>query len=277
MPRLDYPEWRDRNREALAALPGRTVMMFFSGGRDSSAVLHLLQPAAEEFGFGFEVHGGLFPRQVYTSQVTEELDRYWKGRGIDIHWHAVAESDAALRAALEAGTSPCLVCNTSKKQTLMQYIRAQRIDLDRLVVVLSYSLYDLVSASIEHILGSLLAERGATPALRYKPAEERFTETGQRFYPLLRMPTGFTVFKPLIFYNDQEIAGLLAAERIPVLPNSCEFKPFRPKRHFAQYYERMGLRFDYEAVFAFAKRALDLPAASAFTAMDPEHYLKKVI
>jgi tRNA(Ile)-lysidine synthase TilS/MesJ len=274
---LNYPEWRERHRKALESFPDKSVMMFFSGGRDSSVVLHFLQQAGREFGFSFDVRAGVFPHHVYTPEVRTELDRYWKGRGITVNWHEIRESDESLKAAADEGTSPCLICNTSKKRDLMAYFKTQGTDLNRLVVVLSYSLYDLVSASVEHILGAVFADRNAKAAVRYKSAEERFAETAQRFYPLLRMPNGFTVFKPLIHYNDPDIMAVLESEKIPVLPNRCEYKPYRPKRHFAQYYEKMGLRFDYEAVFAFAREALELPGESVFTGMDREHYLSKVI
>jgi tRNA(Ile)-lysidine synthase TilS/MesJ len=223
------------------------------------------------------VHAGVFPHHVYPPDVRDKIDQYWKSRGITVHWHEIRESDDRLKAAMEEGTSPCLICNTAKKRDLMDFIRTQGIDLNSLVVVLSYSLWDLVSATIEHILGAVYTDKTAAAAVCYKSAEERFTETSQRFYPLLRMPNGFTIFKPLIRYNDPDILGVIEREGLQILPSSCEFKPYRPKRLFAQYYERMGLRFDFNEVFAFAKNALNLPDESRFTGMDREHYLKKVI
>jgi len=277
MDRLSYPEWKLRHQQAIESLSGKSVMMFFSGGKDSSVALHLLQHAGKEYGFTFDTHAGVFPHHVYPSSERDKLDQYWKNRGIPINWHDVRESDDRLAAALEEGMSPCLICNTAKKKALMDYIKAQGVDMNSLVIVMSYSLWDIVSASIEHILGSVFNDKEAVPAFRHKSAEERYLETFHRFYPMLRMPAGFSVFKPLIYYNDQDIRGLLKSEGIPVLSTVCDYWQYRPKRLFAQYYEHMNLQFDFKEVFDFAQKALNLPAESHFTRMGGEHYLNKVI
>jgi tRNA(Ile)-lysidine synthase TilS/MesJ len=252
-------------------------MMFFSGGKDSSVALHFLQHAGTEYGFTFDTHAGVFPHHVYPSSERDKLDQYWKNRGIPINWHDVRESDDRLASALEEGMSPCLICNTAKKRDLMEYIKTQGIDMNSLVIVMSYSLWDIVSASIEHILGAVFNAKEAAPAFRHKSAEERYLETFQRFYPMLRMPAGFSIFKPLIYYNDQDIRSVLKSERIPVLSTTCDYRQYRPKRLFAQYYEHMNLQFDFTEVFNFAQKALNLPAESHFTQMGGEHYLNKVI
>jgi tRNA(Ile)-lysidine synthase TilS/MesJ len=277
MDRLSYPEWKQRHQKAIESLSGKSVMMFFSGGKDSSVALHFLQHAGKEFGFTFDTHAGVFPHHGYPSSERDKLDQYWKNRGISINWHDVRESDDRLAAALEEGVSPCLICNTAKKRALMDYIKTQGIDMNSLVIVMSYSLWDIVSASIEHILGAVFSAKEATPAFRHKSAEERYLETFQRFYPMLRMPAGFSIFKPLIYYNDQDIGGVLKSEGIPVLSTTCDYRQYRPKRLFAQYYERMNLQFDFKEVFDFAQKALNLPAESHFTQMGGEHYLNKVI
>lgn len=252
-------------------------MMFFSGGKDSSVALHFLQHAGTEYGFTFDTHAGVFPHHVYPSSERDKLDQYWKNRGIPINWHDVRESDDRLASALEEGMSPCLICNTAKKRDLMEYIKTQGIDMNSLVIVMSYSLWDIVSASIEHILGAVFNAKEAAPAFRHKSAEERYLETFQRFYPMLRMPAGFSIFKPLIYYNDQDIRSVLKSEGIPVLSTTCDYKQYRPKRLFAQYYEHMNLQFDFTEVFNFAEKALNLPVESHFTQMGGEHYLNKVI
>ncbi|MFO7707649.1 MAG: hypothetical protein R6V84_05695 [Desulfobacterales bacterium] len=277
MPELNYPEWKMRFRGELETFPGKSIMMFFSGGKDSSLVLHFLKQAARDFGFSFETHAAAFPHHVYTHGDRDTLDRYWNSRGITIDWHEIFEPDERLKEAMAENTSACLICNTAKKRTLIESIKSRGLNLNTLVVVLSYSLWDLVSACVEHMVGSVFASQGSSTTLRYKPAEERFHETSQRFYPLLQMPNGFTVFKPLIYYNDQDILEALGRERIPVLSTSCEFKHFRPKRNFSQYYERLGLTFDYDEVFNFAKTVLKIPDADFFNRMDGEYYLKKIL
>lgn len=274
---LTYEEWKTRHRRILESFPGKTLMMFFSGGKDSSLVLHFIQKAGEEFGFSFNTHAGMYPHHVYSSKDRESLDRYWKSRGVEIHWHEIRESDERLATALAEGVSPCLVCNTAKKKDLLEYMGKLPVNLNSLVLVMSYSLWDLVSATVEHTLGAVYASAESSLSFRHKSTEERFYETAQRFYPLLKLKDGFTIFKPLIFYNDQDIKKVLSEEGIPLLSSTCLYKKYRPKRLFAQYYEQMGLRFDFEKVFRFAQTALHLPEESFFTQMGEDRYLKKLI
>jgi tRNA(Ile)-lysidine synthase TilS/MesJ len=274
---LTYKEWENRHRQILESLPGKTTMMFFSGGKDSSLVLHFMKRAGEEFRFSFETHAGIYPHHVYSPDERSALDHYWKSRGVEIKWHEIKESDDRLASALAEGVSPCLICNTAKKRDLMEYMRKQAVKAESVVIVMSYSLWDLVSATVEHILGGIYACTEKSSRVRHKSTEERFFETAQRFYAFLKLRDGFSIFKPLIYYNDQDIKNALSQERIPLLNTTCHYKQYRPKRLFAQYYEQMGLRFDYEKVFRFAQTALHLPDEAFFTQMGEEHYLKEII
>jgi len=274
---LSYNEWKNRHRRILETLCDKRTMMFFSGGKDSSLVLHFLQKAGEDFRFSFETHAGIFPHHVYSSKDREILDRYWKSRGVEISWHEIKESDDKLASALADGVSPCLICNTAKKRDLMDYMRKLPLEAGTLVIVMSYSLWDLVSATIEHILGAVYAGDETSSRVRHKPTEERFYETAQRFHPFLKLQDGFSIFKPLVYYNDQDISGVLSEEGIPLLAATCHYKQYRPKRLFAQYYEQTGLRFDFEKVFRFARTALHVPDESFFTRMGEDLYLRKLI
>ena len=105
---------------------------------------------------------------------------------------------------------------------------------------------------------------------------KRFMETAQRFYPIIKMKEGYTVFRPLIKFNGSDIQKALEKEKIPVLSIPCEFRDFRPKRIFENYYKKMGLRFDYDRVFHFAKQSLNLPDLSSYTSMAKEEYISNV-
>lgn len=274
---LSYQEWKELHRETLEDFPGKTVMVFFSGGKDSSVALHLIQKASGDFGFSFEAHAGMYPRHVFVPEELERLDDFWRSRGVTVQWHQIDEPDERLATALAEGVSPCLICNTVKKVELMGFFKKRNLEMNRLVIVMSYSLWDLVSGSIEYVLGSLYASSGFSPSIRHKTSEERFVETFQRFYPLLRLKDGFQVFKPMIRYNDQEILNSLSEEKIPVLTTKCTYREYRPKRYFSSYYEKMNLHFDYGKILRFAQTALQLPEEKFFSELGEERYLKKVI
>ncbi|MEJ2095672.1 MAG: hypothetical protein P8Y38_00715 [Deltaproteobacteria bacterium] len=66
MPRfLTYSVWRDDHQDILEKLKHKQVLMTYSGGKDSSIILHFIQRAAEEFDFSFETHAVPFPSHVF--------------------------------------------------------------------------------------------------------------------------------------------------------------------------------------------------------------------
>jgi hypothetical protein len=150
-------------------------------------------------------------------------------------------------------------------------------DWEPLVLVMGYSLWDLISATVEHILTARLSHPDESPSGRLKPTEERFLETSQRFYPILKLNGGPSILKPLILYNDQDILDVISRHAIPLTQTICKYKDFRPKRLLAEYYHRSALEFDYQKVFEFAKKVLDLPEPSYYENVDPNQYLKKMI
>ena len=274
---LTYSSWKSDHRRILEALPGKQIIMTYSGGKDSSVVLHYMIQAAKEFGFHFETHGAEYPEHVFTGADKHRLDAYWRERGVTIRWHAVSESEEKLNSALAEGISPCLVCNRVKKSVLIEYFKPLATDWEPLVLVMSYSLWDLISATVEHILTARFLHPDHPPSVRYKPTEERFNETSQRFYPMLKLNGGPSIFKPLIRYNDQDILDVVSRHAIPLTQTICKYKDFRPKRLFAEYYHRAALQFDYQKVFEFAKNVLDLPEPSYYENVDRKQYLKKMI
>ena len=273
---LKYSEWRKDHETILGGLKDKHVLMTYSGGKDSSLILYFMQQAANEFGFSFKTHAVGFPKHVLTIDETKKLNAYWEERGVPIIWHQVPVADDSLEDAIEQGISPCMVCNQTKKKVLLSFFKESRSPLDQTVIIVNYSLWDLVSATVEHILGGIYRSEKEISKHKGKTPGERFLETSQRFYPMLTINRGLTVFKPMIRYNDQDILAGIHDYSIPVTSTTCRFHEHRPKRWFATYYHAMGLRYDYDSVLAFAKESLQLPERSYFEQIDLKKYLSAV-
>ena len=261
-----YSHWKKEHRFVLETLPGKDVFMFFSGGKDSSMAMDFMLRAGKDFGFDFTAHAGAFPVHRYTDSEKLRIGSYWHERGVNIIWHLFEETDDIIRQA----ENPCLSCQKIRKRMLGALVSRAAHDLENLVLVTSYSLWDIVSYSMEHILGEMFScsEKGAGSG-----KSNRFVETSQRFYPFFRMKEGYTVFRPLVRYNNSDIQALIESEGIPTLSIPCDFSESRPKRILEKYYEKMEARFDYDRVFAFAKSALDLPDISSYTNLEMKEYL----
>ena len=263
---IDYHQWKEEHKIILDAFSDKNVMMLFSGGKDSSLTMDFLLRAKKEFGFDFSAHAGAYPVHRYPSKEKKVIDSYWNKRGIELQWHELGQTDDYIKNEI----NPCLGCQKLRKQMLKAMLTNLIDDWESLVLVTGYSLWDIVSYSIEHILDDLFSNS-------VKPGNnKRFTETAQRFYPLLKMKEGYTVFRPMIRYNSDDILKAIKEADIPTLSIPCKFKEFRPKRILERYYQKMGIYFDYDKVFDFARESLDLPDIATYTSIDKDEYLLNI-
>jgi tRNA(Ile)-lysidine synthase TilS/MesJ len=174
---------------------------------------------------------------------------------------------------LDNSKNPCLLCQDFRKNLLKSILTRSVENWNSLVLIVSYSLWDIVSYSLEHLLNNISSNPDQGIGIE---KNKRFKETAQRFYPLLTMKEGYQVFRPLIKYNNDDILKVITRENLPTLSIPCKFKDFRPKRILEKYYEKMGLRFDYNQLIDFAINSLNLPNISSFTSMEKEDYLGNV-
>lgn len=174
---------------------------------------------------------------------------------------------------LENSKNPCLPCQERRRKLLKSILTRSIEDWRNLVLIVSYSLWDIVSYSLENMLNNI----SSNPDQKIRiEKNKRFKETAQRFYPLLTMKEGYQIFRPLIKYNNDDILEVISQENLPTLSIPCKFKDFRPKRILEKYYAKMGLRFNYNQLIDFAINSLNLPDISSYTSMEKEDYLGNV-
>lgn len=259
-----YKSWKNLHEHFLETLSDSEILVLFSGGKDSSAALDLLIQAAAEFGFEPSVHAGAYPVHRYPFEERKRISSYWEKRETQIQWHELAEDDSAI----ENTENPCGACQEMRKKMLAQFLEKRGSQWDGLVIVSSYSLWDLVSYSLEQVLGNMLNSGENTG--------ERFKETAQRFFPVLRLKEGYKIFRPLVTINDTDIQNHLDRQRIPVLTAECKFSRLRPKRILEDYYKTAGFQFDYAKLIDFMEKSLNMPSALSYQFIGREEYLGKL-
>jgi len=265
----NYSVWKDEQEDVLTSLRGKEVWVLFSGGKDSSLSLYFLLAASEEFGFDFEVKAAAFPEHRYASSEVDRIESFWKERGVEIQWHDVGKLDDSL----EMADNPCIVCQQARKLVLYEVINSKCADLTNLVIVAGYSLWDVVSYSLEYLMGGMYTH---SDRKEVQQSRKRFMETGQRFYPVLKMDSGCTIYRPLLKYNTQDVIRIIEEASIPTISIPCRYARLRPKRILQSYYETVGARFDYDRVVRFARECLSLPSMSEYTSMTQEYFLQRV-
>ena len=265
-----FDSWKEENRSILGSLANRRNFLLFSGGKDSSLALHLMLKAGIEFGFDFEVHTAVFPVHRYIDEEIERLESYWSKRGTKITWHDVGVTDDSIKD----DPDPCVACRAIRKSMLKTGLTTDMAgEWDRFTIIASYSLWDIISYSIEHLLNNIYS---SDQGMLADDRKNRFLETSQRFYPLLKMNEGYSIFRPLIKLNDTDISKMIEQEGIPTLTIPCKFENLRPKRLLENYYKALGLRFDYDQLLDFAKKSLNLPDISSYVSINKAEYLQNI-
>jgi tRNA(Ile)-lysidine synthase TilS/MesJ len=272
--KLDYKTFVNDNKELLKEFRDKRVIVSYAGGKDASAILHFLIPAKKDFGFEFETHAIMFPTHVYKTDEVHRLDSYWKARGVRIKWHQISVDESPFETAKQNGSNPCEFCHLVKRKFSLQHLDLIVTDWNSLAIIVGWSLWDIVGYSLEYLFGSVYADKEAL--YQGKSIKERFYRTSQRFYPKLKMKEGYTLYKPLLRYNDQDIIKVIRDNEIPILTTDCKYKDFRPKRLFAECYKKMDLYFNYDKVMQFAQESLILEKPSSYTEIDKEEFITSI-
>jgi tRNA(Ile)-lysidine synthase TilS/MesJ len=275
--RLNYLNWRNEHKSILETFPNKKVLMLYTGGKDSSIILHFLLLAGKEFGFEFDTIAATYPNHVFQDIEIRELDAYWRSKNVDIQWHNLNTSDSFLSDAETDGKNPCYVCHKIKRNyllTLLQGIEQHHKDI---VVILSFTLWDLVSYTIEYLVGGIYSPNSNNENHNEKSPEQRFIETSQRFYPVIHLKDGLTIFKPLLKYNDNEISRIVSEEKIPLSHAVCTYKRFTPKRILSDYYYQINADYDYDNVLKYAKSSLKLNEIAYYTDLAKDDFIKNVL
>ncbi len=148
---IDYSHWRDEYKSILELLVKRKIYIAFSAGKDSSLSLDFILRAGKEFGFDFETDIGASPIHRYTDTERNRIGSYWSNRGVDIVWHGFLKTDEQLNKA----ENPCNACQKVRKDLLKTIVTEEIRDLENFVLIISFSLWDIVGYSIEHILSDM--------------------------------------------------------------------------------------------------------------------------
>jgi tRNA(Ile)-lysidine synthase TilS/MesJ len=258
--------WEKQNQEYLAKCAGKTLVVTYSGGKDSTVCVHLLHRMQKKYGYETQAHLYAFPRHLYNPAYRSAVTAYWAAHGVPFGYHEPEESDPEIRQLAD----PCLVCQKVRKTALARQLPTLSIPLAKMVLVSGPRLWDLAGYALEHLTNHELAIQKEENA---EVSRERFLEISQRFYPYLQMKEGYAVYRPMHFLNQEDIRLLMAESGAPPEDKACEFAVNRPKKFLGKYFEKFGLEFSYDGVMDFARRHLALEGKASTENIDKEEFL----
>ena len=263
-----FEKWLAYNREYLEKCRGKYVAVTLSAGKDSSTCLHFLNETRAEFGYDLGAFLYAFPRHRYTPEFREKLLPFWAERGIEVVWRETTTEDTIL----EQADNPCRPCQDLRKSELPKIFAYLKKKPEELVIVSGHSLWDLAGYALNRFVADKLA---ASTNYQESFSQDRFVEISQRFYPFLSMKGGYSVYRPMLFLNLEEIKEVCDKKMLPVLGIPCRYAQRRPKKMLGEYFMRFGYQFDYPGVLAFAQKYINIAGPEKIQSISQEEYLSR--
>jgi len=249
-------------------MDGKLLAVTFSAGKDSSAMLYLLNAVKEKYNFELLAFTYAFPRHRYTDEFETTLKGYWSPLGVEIIYRKSEFDDSVL----EESENPCRPCQNLRKQALPEVFSLIKRPAQDIVLVSGHSLWDLAGYAMNRLVGDALADSTTHPEVY---SSERFLEISQRFYIHLNMPEGYSVYRPMLVLNADEIELICEEKSLPILDVTCRYSLMRPKKVLGGYFEKFGYRFSYRQVLEFARTYLDIADLETVQSITQDEYLTK--
>ncbi len=261
-----FKKWLEKNNPELEKCRGKILAVTFSAGKDSSVCQYFLNEVKEEYNFELKAFLCAFPHHRYTDDINTRLQKYWKEKGIDLTVQLPDEPDEIMSES----ANPCRPCQNVRKKSLPGIFSYIERPVSEVVIVSGHSLWDIASYALNRHIAEQLAD---APENSETLSEKRLLEISQRFYPFFTMPEGYSVYRPLLHLNQPEIHRFCIENTIPVIETECRYSGWRPKNNLSEFFEKFGYSFNYEKVFNFARRNLNIIPLEQITEIESGEYL----
>ncbi|MBT3274270.1 MAG: hypothetical protein HN368_14025 [Spirochaetales bacterium] len=263
-----FDKWEHHNKEFLEKCRGKYVAVTFSAGKDSSVCLFFLLKVKQKYGFDMGGFLYAYPRHRYSPGFRDIALPFWKEKGVEIVYRETEQDDTILDEA----ENPCRPCQNLRKKDLPDIFTLSGRDQTDVVIVSGHSLWDLAGYALDRLVADALA---SSTDYSESYSEDRFLEISQRFYPFLSMTGGYSIYRPMLFLNAEEISGVCAENSLPILDTPCRYSMLRPKKVLGGYFKQFGYQFGYGRVLDFAKKYLKIAELDDIQKMSQEEYLTK--
>ncbi len=263
-----FKTWEDFNTEYLYACRDKKLAVTFSAGKDSSVCLYLLNSVKKKYNLFLEGFLYAFPEHRYSTEFNKKLTGFWNREGVNINIIKPEEDDSIL----EQTDNPCRPCQNVRKKALFRLFKVSGYKVSETVLVSGHSLWDLAGYAVNRTVAAEVAD---SSKLAESTSEERLIEISQRFYPFFTMPEGYSVYRPMLSLNQNEIENICKAKTIPVIESSCRYSESRPKNLLGEYFKQFGYEFSYKKVLMFAKKHHKIAELDKIKNLTQKEYLSK--
>lgn len=260
--------WHKDNKAWLEQCRGKSLAVTFSAGKDSSVCQFFLNEVKKEYNFKLRAFMCAYPKHRYSDTVNNRLIEYWRDKGVELTVQKPEIGDDIM----EKADNPCRPCQNERKRSLPEIFSYYSCNPDDIVIVSGHSLWDIAAYALNRITAEKLSVNNSDSETM---SEARLLEISQRFYPFFTMPEGYAVYRPLLYLNQEEIHTFQKENSIPVIEKECRYSSWRPKNNLSGFFEKFGYKFDYETVFRFAKKQLNIVPLEEITKIGSKEYLSR--
>ncbi len=236
---LEYRQLIAQLRERLSH---RTVVLLFSGGFDSVALLSILLSEGIQNLCDLRILTLGVPSDLYRTEYIASCSAFFVGQGCSFNYllpSAMIPADIPYDRA-------CPLCKKLRQNAVESQFASMLAEGSAILFLTGHNLDDLSSYVLEMTARSLDPE---TEAL-----SQRYFENSNKFIPWFEYNDSVTIYRPLIHFTKDAIAAIMGqhcrstvTQQIPTLKQSCKWLHQR-KRILQEYLSCSKLQPEYERV-----------------------------
>ena len=246
-------------------LRDKLVVLFWSGGYESTLLLHLVVKHKIYNLCNLHVITVQCPHDIYRQKLNKEWLDVLQNK---IVWHNIMPTktipkDIEYRKA-------CNVCKNIRRECITQQLEVikQNNPNREILLVTGHNLDDVASYYFENALYCLDKET-------YAKKHNRILETTNKLYPIFRYDQTYTFFRPLSFYTKNQLLHVFSEKDHD--DNTLCFKQCfwinQRKRLLQRYLNDSNVPLDFEQVKQAFLRNTQLPNMEEYSTLPLETYL----
>lgn len=206
--------------------PKKKIIVLVSGGKDSNALITLLEEYRKQHELNIHYLNVMFPQDLFGKDLI--VRQQLIGEGLKNYTSVIPEEQEKVLAKT---SEPCRLCKDIREREIGRILEKE--NKEDLIIMTGHT-QDDIYAYFAEITGMHLRAAINTPDYHnIQPINIclEHLEHLSRFFPKLTLHEGTTLIKPLLGFNNKEIEDILRITNKQKHTTCCMYYCNRPKRN----------------------------------------------